>query len=156
MCGWAGYWPDSVDVAAKGCHTSCGHLMAQESDVFRQKVTLTKVDGETISIQDAKHFPEHNQIWSHVRGADEDVVQVDEDVGHLRQQVVHQSLKRLCRVFQPEGHVQIFVQAKWDDDHGLWHISISNRGGRIIDNLQIDNLTNFRQIDNRQIDNLTF
>ena len=27
------------------------------------------------------------------------------------------------------------------------------KGGRIIDNLQIDNLTNFRQIDNRQIDN---
>ena len=26
--------------------------------------------------------------------------------------------------------------------------------GRIIDNLQIDNLTNFQQIDNRQIDNL--
>ena len=31
-----------------------------------------------------------------------------------------------------------------------------SKGGRIIDNLQIDNLTNFRQIDNRQIDNLTF
>ena len=58
-------------------------------------------------------------------GADKDVVHVDEDVGHLRHQVVHQSLKRLCHVFQPKGHV--YVQAKRGDDRGLWHISISNR-----------------------------
>ena len=46
---------------------------------------------------------------------------------HLRQQVVHQLLKRLRCVFQPEGYVQIFVQAKQGDDRNLWHISISNR-----------------------------
>ena len=94
--------------------------MAQESDVLLQKVAFAKVDGETISIQDAKHLPEHTQMCSHVRGANENIVQVDEDVGHLRQQSVHQSLKRLCCVFQPKRHVQIFVQAKQGNDCAVW------------------------------------
>ena len=33
-------------------------------------------------------------------------------------------LKRLCRILQPEGHVEILVQAKRGDDGGLWHFSI--------------------------------
>ena len=101
--------------------------MAQESDALLQKVSLTKVDGETVCIQDDKHLPEHNQMQSQVQGTDEDVVQVDDYVRHLRQQVVRQSLKRLCCVFQPKWHVQIFVQAKRGDECSLWHISIRHR-----------------------------
>ena len=74
--------------------------MAQEVDLLLQKVALTEVDGQAVGVQNTKHLPEGRQVGGDVRGADEDVVQVDEGVGDVRQEAVHQALKRLGSIFQ--------------------------------------------------------
>ena len=62
----------------------------------------------------------------HIWGADKDVIQVDEGVGDVQQEAVHQALKRLCRILQPEWHEEILIQAKRGDDGTLWHIRVRN------------------------------
>ena len=52
-----------------------------------------------------------SQVRCHVRGANEDVVQVDKGLGDVRQEVVHLALKRLGEVLQPKWHEQVFIQA---------------------------------------------
>ena len=52
-----------------------------------------------------------SQVRCHVRGANEDVVQVDKGLGDVRQEVVHLALTRLGEVLQPKWHEQVFIQA---------------------------------------------
>ena len=89
-------------MAAKRRHTGSGDSVAQEGDLLLQKVALTKVDGEAVRIQHSEHLPESYHVGSHFRDADEDVVQVDKGVGDVRQEAVHQALKRLGGVLQPK------------------------------------------------------
>ena len=100
--------------------------MAQEGDLLLQEVALAKVDGEAIRVKHSEHLPEGRHVGSHVRGADKNVVQVDEGVEDVRQEAVHQALKRLGGVLQPKWHEDVLIQAKWGDDCHLGHISISN------------------------------
>ena len=62
----------------------------------RQKIPPQK----EIKIRLPKGLPEGRQMGGDVRGADEDVVQVDEGVGDVRQEAVHQALKRLGSILQ--------------------------------------------------------
>ena len=101
--------------------------MAQEGDLLLQKVVLTEVEGEAIRVKHSEHLPEGRHVGSHVRGANKNVVQVDEGVEDVRQEAVHQALKRLGGVLQPKWHEDVLIQAKWGNDHRLKHISISNR-----------------------------
>ena len=100
--------------------------MAQVGDLLRKKTELTKVDGKAVRVQNSVHLPEGHHVGSHVRGANEDVVQVDEGMGDVCQEAVHQALKRLGSVLQSKWHKDVPIQARWGDDCCLGYISISN------------------------------
>ena len=68
--------------------------MAQEGDLLHQKTELTKVDGKAVRVQNSVHLPEGHHVGSHVGGANEDVVQVDEGMGDVCQEAVHQTGQR--------------------------------------------------------------
>ena len=69
------------------------HFVAKEGELLLQKVALTEVDGEAVRVQNFEHLPEGRQIRCNVRGADEDVVQVDKGMEDVCQEAVHQALK---------------------------------------------------------------
>ena len=53
---------------------------------------------------------------------DENVVQVDKCIREMAEDPVHESLERLCRVFQAEWHPEKFVESEGGDDGRLLDI----------------------------------
>jgi len=66
-------------------------------------VCMTK---QSISTEPAKYFLNVSFVFGNVVGIDEDVVQIydDNDVDHIRKDVVHESLKRCWSISKPFRH----------------------------------------------------
>ena len=60
---------------------------------------------KSISVESLVHFPDMGFVLGNVVGVDEDVVQIDDDydVDHIREDVVHESLKSCWCISSPSG-----------------------------------------------------
>ena len=58
---------------------------------------------------------------------DEHVIEVHEDTVEAAEDVVHEALKRLGRVPQPEGHAHELEESEGSDQGSLGHVLVSHR-----------------------------
>ena len=70
-------------------------------------------------------------------GCHQDVVQIDECPGKSVEDLVHQSLKPLGRVLEPEGHADVFPQAKGGHDCRLLDVCLRD-GDLVVPSYQVD------------------
>ena len=77
------------------------------------------------------------EMFLKAAGGDQDVVEVDEDEVQIAAYSVHESLKRLGGILQPEGGPHELPQAERCDHSGLGDVSRSD-GDLVISTDQVD------------------
>ncbi len=86
------------------------------------KNALSRIDGQPILLQDLKKLLKVKQVFFQGAAGDKMIVQIGENEWEVAEQLVHESLKRLCGICQTERHKQILKQPKGGDDGGLLNV----------------------------------
>src|SRR5467141_4076865 len=83
---------------------------------------------KSVSLESSEYFPDMGFVLRNVVGIDEDVVQIDDDydVNHIREDVVHESLKICWCISKPFRHYQPLKGTVLGSEGSLPFVSMHN------------------------------
>jgi len=84
--------------------------MAQVFDLADPKHALFPVEHHPMLLQAGQDSLQVSHLLSVVGAGDQTIVHIDKHVRHILQDLIHQLLKGLARVAQPEGHAQVLEE----------------------------------------------
>src|SRR5882724_8865441 len=103
-----GFWPilDNLDfVRGHGEAFGSQHVskVFAGSDMELAFVCMSK---QSISAEPVKYFPDMSFVFGNIVGIDENVIQIydDNDIDHIREDVIHESLKSCWSISKPFRH----------------------------------------------------
>ncbi|OBQ34759.1 MAG: hypothetical protein AN484_26535 [Aphanizomenon flos-aquae WA102] len=110
---------DRGDVVLERADAGGGDPVSQEVDRRLSKTALVDVEDQAVVLKTLKNLAEMSVVTLHVRGANDDVVQVGRGVLQVAEHAVHKPLERLPAVPQAEGHPRVLEQAEGDRKSGV-------------------------------------
>ena len=102
-------------------------MMTEEIYFRAAKLTLGQVEDQTVLVKTLKKGAEMITMLLHRSARDEDVIQVGKREVEATTHRVHQPLKGLRRVLQPERHAQKLKQPKRCDVGGFRDVRFVDR-----------------------------
>ena len=79
---------------------------------MHNECTLRRVDDQPIPDEEVEDGAKVQQVGTAIQAGDEDIIQVDKDVGETTEDPVHHPLEGLGGVLEPERHRQVLEEAE--------------------------------------------